>query len=307
MTDKEKYDFIDHVVHLTLSVEDRLLNEHGGDYSGLEEDGIDSNEYYRIITERVIDTLKKNNNYMQEEPVSEDLGKVGSLKSLEYYPEKKTTNKTSKGVFDANMPRRKAYLRGFKDGAHAHKELIANKPVSEDSKKHVSLVTERMLKEGPIPTLRGKEKADFENEFNRFRQITGMINWPSREEIYKNVILWFIAWSRDHLKIGDIVDKSEIDEQPVSEELEEAAKNHAVERYRATRDMVLAEKCKWSFKEGAMWNKRQLWKDVQGDDLPMEYVKYQLELRLPEILVYNDVKVERKNFIKDFMQAMEDE
>jgi hypothetical protein len=39
----------------------------------------------------------------------------------------------------------------------------------------------------------------------------------------------------------------------------------------------------------------------------LEYVKYQLELRLPETLVYNDVKVERKNFIKDFMQAMEDE
>jgi hypothetical protein len=98
-----------------------------------------------------------------------------------------------------------------------------------------------------------------------------------------------------------------LQEEPVSEDLEVAAKNHAVERYRATRDMVLAEKYKWSFKAGAMWNKRQLWKDVQGDDLPMEYVKYQLELRLPETLVYNDVKVERKNFIKDFMQAMEDE
>ena len=73
MTDKEKYDFIDHVVHLTLVEEDRLLNEHGGEYSGLEEDGIDSNEYYRIITERVINILKKNNNYMQEEPVSEEL------------------------------------------------------------------------------------------------------------------------------------------------------------------------------------------------------------------------------------------
>ena len=78
MTDKEKYDFIDHVVHLTLLEEDRLLNEHGGDYDGLEEDGIDSNEYYRIITERVIDTLKKNNNYMQEEPVSEDLEEAAS-------------------------------------------------------------------------------------------------------------------------------------------------------------------------------------------------------------------------------------
>ena len=48
-----------------------------------------------------------------------------------------------------------------------------------------------------------------------------------------------------------------LQEEPVSEEeeLEEAAKNHAVERYRATRDMVLAEKCKWSFKEGAKWQK----------------------------------------------------
>ena len=79
---------------------------------------------------------------LQEEPVGEDLGKVGSLKSLEYYPEKKTTNKTSKVVFDANMPRRKAYLRGFKDGAHAHKELIANKPVSEDFEKIVEEIAE---------------------------------------------------------------------------------------------------------------------------------------------------------------------
>lgn len=79
-----------------------------------------------------LESLLKCIDSMQEEPVSEDLGKVGSLKSLEYYPEKKTTNKTGKGVFDANMPRRMAYLRGFKDGAHAHKELIANKPVSID-------------------------------------------------------------------------------------------------------------------------------------------------------------------------------
>ena len=76
MIDKEKYDFIDHVVHLTIFAEDRLLNEHGGEYSRLQEDGIDSNEYYRIITERVISILKKNKNYMQKEPVSEDLGEI---------------------------------------------------------------------------------------------------------------------------------------------------------------------------------------------------------------------------------------
>ena len=54
----------------------------------------------------------------------------------------------------------------------------------------------------------------------------------------------------------------------VSNDLEEAAKNHAAERYRTTRDRELAEKCKWSFKAGAEWSKKHLWKDAQGDDLP---------------------------------------
>ena len=42
-------------------------------------------------------------------------------------------------------------------------------------------------------------------------------------------------------------------EEPVSEDLEEAAKNHAVERYRITRSRELAEKCKWSYITGAKW------------------------------------------------------
>ena len=56
--------------------------------------------------------------------------------------------------------------------------------------------------------------------------------------------------------------------KPVSNDLEEAAKNHAVERYRVTRDRELAEKCKWSFKTGAKWQKEHLWKPADGDDLP---------------------------------------
>ena len=39
----------------------------------------------------------------------------------------------------------------------------------------------------------------------------------------------------------------------------------------------------------------------------LEYVKYQLDLRLPEILDYNGVKVERKDFINDFIKAIKDE
>ena len=44
-----------------------------------------------------------------------------------------------------------------------------------------------------------------------------------------------------------------------------------------------------------------------GREEMLEYVKYQLDLRLPEILDYNGVKVERKDFINDFIQAMKDE
>jgi hypothetical protein len=57
-------------------------------------------------------------------------------------------------------------------------------------------------------------------------------------------------------------------EEPVSEDLEEAAKEHAVERYRATRDMVLAEKCKWSFKAGAEWNFERIKEALLSEVLP---------------------------------------
>lgn len=62
--------------------------------------------------------------------------------------------------------------------------------------------------------------------------------------------------------------KSNHVKKPANEDLEEAAKNHAAERYRTTRDRELAEKCKWSFKAGGEWSKKHLWKDAQGDDLP---------------------------------------
>ena len=39
----------------------------------------------------------------------------------------------------------------------------------------------------------------------------------------------------------------------------------------------------------------------------LEYVKYQLELRLSETLDYNGVQVDREDFINDFIKAMNDE
>jgi hypothetical protein len=39
----------------------------------------------------------------------------------------------------------------------------------------------------------------------------------------------------------------------------------------------------------------------------LEYVKYQLDLRLPETLDYNGVQVNREDFIKEFVKAIRDE
>lgn len=39
----------------------------------------------------------------------------------------------------------------------------------------------------------------------------------------------------------------------------------------------------------------------------LEYVKYQLYLRLPETLDYNGIQVDREDFINDFIKAMKDE
>ena len=71
----------------------------------------------------------------------------------------------------------------------------------------------------------------------------------------------------ERLKImnGEKVPIATMDEEPVSEELEEAAKNHAVERFRITRNRELAEKCRWSYITGAEWQKEQMMsKAVEG-------------------------------------------
>lgn len=39
----------------------------------------------------------------------------------------------------------------------------------------------------------------------------------------------------------------------------------------------------------------------------LEYIKYQLDLKLPETLDYNGVQVDRKDFIKEFVKAIKNE
>jgi hypothetical protein len=103
-------------------------------------------------------------------------------------------------------------------GKPLQQEQPNKESLNESQQEFVNIVTERMLKEGPIPTLKGKQKAEFEKEFNRFKQITGMINFPAHMEIYKKIILWFMAWGADNLQnLNKATDSDELDfqqEQP---------------------------------------------------------------------------------------------
>lgn len=79
--------------------------------------------------------------------------------------------------------------------------------MTENEQNLVDIIQNRILKEGPIAILQGEDKANFEKYYNKFKQITGLFNWPAREEIYKLVILWFIAWTKDNLNHSIRIEK----------------------------------------------------------------------------------------------------
>ena len=130
------------------------------------------------------------------------------------------------GIMPATKEQRDTLMKAMADAGYTFdfekKELkkIEQKSVelNENEQTLVQQVTQRMLMEGPIPTLKGKQKAAFENAFNKFKQIAGLVNWPARTEIYKNIILWFMAWGKEHLPtLNDINENTDnIDkEKPV--------------------------------------------------------------------------------------------
>lgn len=115
-------------------------------------------------------------------------------------------------------------------GKPIQQEQPDKESLNESQQEFVNIVTERMLKEGPIPTLKGKQKAEFEKEFNRFKQITGMINFPAHMEVYKRIILWFMAWGADNLpNLNKVTDHDKLDFQQqhpsLPDNLDEAARH----------------------------------------------------------------------------------
>lgn len=74
-------------------------------------------------------------------------------------------------------------------------------------------------------------------------------------------------------EIMDIIDS--LQEESVSEELEEAASRYAKEEYNSKSPATLPDRCRgcyaplmYAFKAGSKWQKENLWKPADGEDLP---------------------------------------
>ena len=98
-----------------------------------------------------------------------------------------------------------------------------------------------------------------------------------------------LLWFEQFLSFLNTLEVKEVEEEPVNKDLEEAAKNHAVERFRVTRDRELAEKCKWSFKTGAKWQKHLTDSlKVKDVDLEKEYEEFVVDDPILGNFITND-------------------
>ena len=68
------------------------------------------------------------------------------------------------------------------------------------------------------------------------------------------------------MAVKDVLEILDMQEKPVSEELEEASRNYA-DNEEYGDDVYFAIKA--AFKVGAEWKKNHLWKPADGDDLPI--------------------------------------
>lgn len=103
-------------------------------------------------------------------------------------------------------------------------------------------------------------------------------------------------------------------EELVSEDLEEELDKYIHDNFTIEKDQLdkfgIEEKdYMYSMDKGDMlamirhfvnWQKEQM----MAKEEELEYVKYKLELRLPETLDYNGVQVDREDFINDFVKAI---
>ena len=102
-------------------------------------------------------------------------------------------------------------------------QMRGEEPVSEPNKQLAETYLAVFDKKFPtLPTLKGKQLADYKDFLNKCQQIFGLKEWgirPMQAKLFEKLSLLWAAWGAEHLQgIGVNVD-GEQDEESVSEEL----------------------------------------------------------------------------------------
>ena len=146
-------------------------------------------------------------------------------------------------------------------------------PIS-NSLDYAKMTIQRLEKRRMLPTLKGKNLHDFKNEFNTIKQILHLHVYPGSQEIiaYHFALHW-ATWGATHLKdlfaVADSDSKKMDNKQPVSDDLEKAAKEWEEKTWFTPFYMTLDDNGNpngvrqdytthaESFKAGAKWQKQQ--------------------------------------------------
>ena len=144
---------------------------------------------------------------------------------------------------------------------------VQEEPVSKPNEQLAENYLAMFDKKFPIlPTLKGKQLADYKNFLNKCQQIFGLKEWgihPIQSKLFERLTLLWATWGAEHLQGVGRQDEKEQD-IPVSEDLEKAA-------VEAFKQIVDSDKNNFLeiFKAGAKWQKEHLWKPAEGPDLPI--------------------------------------
>ena len=159
----------------------------------------------------------------------------------------------------------------------------SEEPVSEPNKELAETYLALFDKKFPIlPSLKGKQLADYKNFLNKCQQIFGLKEWgihPIQSKLFERLTLLWAAWGAEHLQGVGRQDEKEQD-IPVSEDLENAALMHFkdVMEFESKTGLKMANIT--SFKVGAQWQKEQQEEPV-NENLG-EYIN-ELSKQFPEV------------------------
>jgi hypothetical protein len=110
--------------------------------------------------------------------------------------------------------------------------------------------------------------AEIEKYISNYKGILNKVDKSSDDWVDSTLMLESKIDVLQHiLSFIDTLDVKEVQEEAVSEKLEEAARKIATRHSHISGDIYYANDA-WFFKKGAKWQKEHLWKPADGDDLP---------------------------------------